>query len=664
MDGVRSAGPKHRAAAAHARKESNSPSAPSLALWPGLPCANIHLLNQSRAGPKALRTHAVVDRGETTLVDDRANMTKRVKEASDIVAVVGSYLTVQSAGGVFKAVCPFHDDTRPSLQIDPRWQNFRCWACGKKGDVFTFVSEFEKVSFKEARELLARRAGIDLEAPTPENARRAYLLDLMRWAEHAYQECLLETELGERARLYLAGRKLMGPTVRSFSLGFAPSAGDWLVRAAHSDRKDLEALREIGLTGEREAGRGHYDRFRDRLMFPIRDARGQTVGFGGRILPDSPFKDRGPKYYNSSETPLFLKKELLYGLDVARHAGATEGYLAVVEGYTDVMMAHQCGVTQVVATMGTALNESHVRQLRRFVPKVVLVFDADAGGETGVDRALEIFVGCDVELAIATLPEGLDPCDLMAAQGAEPFRAALATARDALDFKLDQMLARSTDGVEATKRVIDTVLGIMAMAPEIPGQAGQVKQELLITRLSHRLGLRQETVWARYGELKAARRRDSNRPTTAPTQPVVRPVSTKPAKATERELLQVLLAEPALVAEAYVAIRPENIEHPGLQQLLAGMYRLHEAGQVPDLDGLREIIESPALITWAIDNREAAAGTPDRGRWFREILTRLSRDLVVLRRQQLNEKLRTAKADEDRKQLLRQIQELDRPQSL
>ncbi len=197
------------------------------------------------------------------------------------------------------------------------------------------------------------------------------------------------------------------------------------------------------MVADRREGAGFFDRFRDRLMFPIRDSRGQTVGFGGRILPDSPFAERGPKYYNSSETPLFLKKELLYGLDVARQAAANEGYLAVVEGYTDVLMAHQAGVTHVVATMGTALNESHVRQLRRFVPKVVLVFDADAGGETGVDRALEIFVGCDVELAIATLPEGLDPCDLITKQGVDPFVRALRNSVDALDFKAEFAIGES-----------------------------------------------------------------------------------------------------------------------------------------------------------------------------------------------------------------------------
>src|SRR5262249_17980968 len=158
----------------------------------------------------------------------------------------------------------------------------------------------------------------------------------------------------------------------------------------------------------------------DRVLFPIRNTRGQPVAFGGRILPSSPLASRGPKYYNSSDTPLFSKSEHLYGLDQARQAADRAGYLAVVEGYTDVLMAHQMGILQVVAPMGTALNGRHVRQLRRFAPRVVLVFDADAGGTTGVDRALEIFAGQDIDLRVATLPDALDPCDLLVQQGAEP----------------------------------------------------------------------------------------------------------------------------------------------------------------------------------------------------------------------------------------------------
>ncbi|GIW85100.1 MAG: hypothetical protein KatS3mg107_0760 [Gemmataceae bacterium] len=362
---------------------------------------------------------------------DPVELTKAIKAACDIVSVVGSYLTLKPAGATFKGLCPFHDDTRPSLDVDPRRQRYRCWACGAYGDVFQFVMAMEKVDFREARAILARRAGIRLEDESssgPASQRRRWL-EVLQWAQQRYHECLRESDLAETARKYLGERGLHGGTVRDFGLGYAPLAGEWLLQQARRDLIDPQILVETGLLLARQENRGWFDRFRDRIMFPIRDPRGQVIAFGGRILPSSPLATRAPKYYNSAETPLFSKSEVLYGLDRARPAAVSAGYLVIVEGYTDVLMAHQCGFAQVVATMGTALTARHISLIRRFVPKVILVFDADAGGLTGTDRALELFLTHDLEVAIATLPPGLDPCDLLAqSHGPTLFAQALASA--------------------------------------------------------------------------------------------------------------------------------------------------------------------------------------------------------------------------------------------
>lgn len=598
------------------------------------------------------------------MADERGGLTRQIKEASDIVAVVGSYVSLVPAAGVFKCVCPFHNDTRPSMQVDARYQNYKCWSCGKKGDVFTFVQDFEKVSFLEAREILAKRAGINLEDVPVENVRRVKQLDAIKWAADLYQECLLADqentsgELGERARKYLGERKLTGATVRAFGLGFAPPSGDWLVHKAKEAGKDFEILREVGLIAERAHKGGYYNRFQDRVMFPIRDARGKPVGFGGRILPDSPLADRGPKYYNSTETPLFSKKDLLYGLDLARHAGAHAGYLAVVEGYTDVMMAHQYGVANVVATMGTALNESHVRQLLRFAPKVVLVFDADEGGEGGVDRALEIFVACDVDLAIATLPEGLDPCDLLTAQGKEPFQKALSNAVDALEFKLTQALATAGGSLENTKRVVDSVLKLMAYAPELPGNASNVKHELIVTRIAQRLGLRQETVWARFGELKVEKKKEATRRPAGDRGeiPAPAPARTAPADPLEIYLMELLLADETLVPEAYAEIRPEDVLHPGLQKLLAGLYQLLEAGEPPEIDGLRAKINHPALAAKAMELQEVGRAVANRGAALRDVFERFRERRRDLGTRQLKDKLVAPATHEEGLALLGKLQ--------
>jgi DNA primase len=604
---------------------------------------------------------------------DPVELTRQIKAACDIVGVVGGYLALTPAAGTFKALCPFHQDSRPSLDVDPRRQRYRCWACGKHGDVISFVQEMEKVGFREARQILATRAGIKLdEQVSPQDEARIRLLGVMRWAQERYQNCLLNDAVAEPARKYLGERRLSGKTVRDFGLGFAPIAGDWLVQLAAADRVPPDVLVEVGLIAARQENRGYYDRFRDRVMFPIKDVQGRAVGFGGRIMPESPYASRAPKYYNSSETPLFSKSELLYGLDLARHAGAAAGYLAVVEGYTDVMMAHQCGVPQVVATMGTALNARHVAQLRRYVPKVVLVYDADAGGMTGVDRALEIFVGQDVELAVATLPEGLDPCDLLVRpEGVDTFKRVLTSAADALDFKLNRLLERDPNpAVETTRRIIDEVLGIMAAAPPLPSKASQVKQELIVTRLAHRLGLRQETVWARFGELKNERRRKDQQQVhkAAPAMPAAARVSkpagghptprSDPRFACEQQLIELLLAEPGLVPRAAAAVAPDDLAHTGVRRLLAEMYAVQAAGGTPDLDALRERLKDrPDLFEAAQQRHFVGSSMQDRDQWFERVVRRHAELKVEAEKRAVAERLKSADDEDEAVELLRELQQ-------
>ncbi len=570
---------------------------------------------------------------------DRANLTRQIREANDIVAVVGSYLSIRRAGKDYVAICPFHNDHHPSLRISPGFQNFRCWSCGEKGDVFDFVQKIEKIGFLEARHILAERAGISLDqlgaGPNPGKLR---LLEAMKWAEEQYRECLLQEHHdvtipnADQARQYLGERKLTGTTVRKFGLGYAPADRGWLTRRARETKQDFQVLLELGLLLERNDNQGFFDRFQDRIMFPIRDVRGQTVGFGGRILPDSPFAARGPKYYNSSDNPLFKKSDLLYGLDFARHEGASEGFLAVVEGYTDVMMAHQFGITNVIATMGTALTERHVAQLSRYVPRtsryvprIVLVYDADEGGKNGVDRALELFISQDVELAIATLPDGLDPCDLLVQQGADAFRNALRNAEDALDFKLNQLLERERErGIEGQRRVIDAILGIMALAPEMPGQNFRLKCELILTRIAQRLMVDLNTVQRRYLEIKQARKKEAER--SVSEQPAKEDSAENeaprsgPAPQLEVQLLQLVLADSKLVAQAMDEVPAADLTHPGLRKLLDGLYQLEREGEIADIDGLRSLVPNPALIAKAMELMDVGQMNTEREKWLRVVL--------------------------------------------
>jgi DNA primase len=584
------------------------------------------------------------------LADDRV---KQVKEANDIVDVIGGYLALRQVGATYKGLCPFHDDNRPSFDVDRTRNRYRCWACGKFGDVISFVQEFEKVPFREALELLARRAGITLEddGRASQGPGRAALIDVMRWAAKQFADCLLDSQEAEVARRYLGERGLRGDTVRRWGLGYAPDSWHWLLGLAEEDRVPLDLLQTVGLIGQRQGAEGYYDRFRDRVLFPIRDVRGQAVGFGGRVLPGTRAAEQGPKYYNSSDTPLFSKSEQLYGIDQARTAAEKVGYLAVVEGYTDVLMAHQCGICQVVATMGTALNERHVRQIRRFVPRVVLVFDADAGGDTGVDRALQLFASQDMELSIATLPAGLDPCDLLVKDGPEPFHRVLESAVDALEFKLTQEASRQdVTTVEGARHVIDGVLGVIALAPAMPGEAGAVKTQLMINRIARRLALKEETVWARLEELRRSRRE------TRPSRRDEPPRASAPAPLEERQLLEVLLAEPALVMKARASLPIDEISHPGLRRLLAGLYELDESGRPATLDKLRSGLDGSPLLNKAFELQANGLEQPRRDEVCADLLIyfQVRREKSI--KQRLHGQLQAATDHEAARELLRRLQ--------
>lgn len=582
---------------------------------------------------------------------DRDALKQQIKEANDIVDVVGAYIPLRPKGPTFMGLCPFHDDSRPSFDVDPRRQRYRCWACGKHGDVFNFVQEHEKVSFPEALEILARRAGISLEKiqKNPTGPSKTGMLDVMKWAAEQFQACLLDSPQAEAARKYLGERKLSGETVRKFGLGFAPDSWEWLVAQAANAQQSAEMLETVGLIAKRKEGRGYYDRFRDRVMFPIRDIQGRIVGFGGRILPSSQVSDPGPKYYNSSETPLFSKSDQLYGIDLARHAAAKTGYLAVVEGYTDVLMAHQHGIGQVVATMGTALNARHIKKLRGVAQRVVLVFDADEGGEGGVDRALDVFVKNDLDLRIATLPEGLDPADLFVQRGAEEgtrifLEAVEKNAIDVFEYKLQRVWVRhSGQGLEGQRRAAEEMLGILALTPN----ERSVKLELMVNRIAHRLLIKEETVWTRLKELRSKVEganlagSASDRMVEQREDPTEEPRSA-PALPHERELVEILLADPNLVARASSELPCEEVEHPGLRNVIEALYRLHAEGLPADLDHLRERLNNERLWDRLHDLQLRGLDYPDRLDVWNKVLTRFRERRETRRKQEIKNQLQDA----------------------
>ena len=565
---------------------------------------------------------------------DWDDLKQRIKEASDIVDVVGGYVPLQARHGTFKGLCPFHDDHNASFDVDPRRQRYRCWACSKIGDVFSFVMEHERVDFREALELLARRAGISLEKvrKTPSGPDRGAMLDVLGWAQEQFARNLLDDPGAEPARAYLTDRGLAWETVETWGLGFAPDSYEWLSARAVNEGRSPELMEVVGLVAKRTERPGYFDRFRNRVIFPIRDPRGQVVGFGGRVLPNTDTESpgtTGPKYYNTAETPVFSKKTLLYGLDLAQKEVAKTGTLAIVEGYMDVLMAHQHGIRNVVAPMGTALTADHLRKLRGLAQKIVLVFDADKGGSTGVDRALELFVGQKIDLRIGVPPEGLDPCDVLVKEGPEAMQKILDGATDVFEFKLKQVWPKAGN-VEQKRAAVDKMLTILSAAPEL----GDHKVALMVQKVADRLAIVEEKLWRQLRELhrdRLARSRqqtarteayEAQQPSETAETAEPEPERSAPAASHERELIEVLLAEPNLVCRAMKDVPADTIEHGSLRRILVALYGLQAGGRTPDLDRLREQLDNERLLQKVFELQDRGLNHRDRNVAYEQIVGR------------------------------------------
>ena len=407
--------------------------------------------------------------------------------------VVGSRVQLTKAGREYKACCPFHTEKTASFWVSPEKQFYHCFGCGAHGTALRFLMDYDHMSFPEAVEDLAGRLGLTVPhegGGSSPDAHNAPLYDLMARVGHYYAEALAANA---RAGQYVAGRGLNAETVQRFALGYAPDAWNAVLSRFGTQEADRRALASVGLIIERSGGRteGHYDRFRDRIMFPIRDSRGRTIAFGGRVL------ERGePKYLNSPETPLFHKGHELYGLYESRISGGTLRRLVVVEGYMDVVRLHQAGITYAVATLGTSTTADHLKRIFRLVREVVFAFDGDRAGRSAAWRALqhalpEAREGREIRFLF--LPEGHDPDSLVGAEGREAFEQRLDGALPLSEY-LVRELSAETDIVHADgrARLAETARPLIGKVP-----AG-VYRELLIARVAEVVGLpaeRLEALW-------------------------------------------------------------------------------------------------------------------------------------------------------------------------
>ena len=532
---------------------------------------------------------------------------EQIRQAVDIVDLTGSYMALRRQGRGYVAICPWHDDTRPSMQINPERQSFKCWVCDIGGDIFSFLMKIEGIDFREALEMLADRAGIDL-APRRQQGEqdsqfdRRNLYKAMAWAEGEFHQCLLKSPEAEVARQYLLDRDISQESIENFHLGFSPNSWDWLLGRAKQAGGAPAVLERVGLVAKRQSGEGFYDRFRGRLMFSIRDPRERPIAFGGRVLPgvgeENPDRPEA-KYINSPETPLFSKSGQLYALDLAKDGINQEQGIVVMEGYTDVIMAHQHGITNAVAVLGTALGDRHVPLVRRFTDRITLVLDGDEAGQKRtmqiLDELLALFVAQEIDLQILTLPTGCDPCDVISSQGSEAFRQLLSTSVDALEHKIAAVTngLALAPGTHASAQAVEEILGTVARAIPEGGSSttvGLVREQQVMSRLARQFGIGEDTVRTRLTAIRRdraskSRPKFSDRQQEPATQALQR-TDRLVLAAWEKELLELLLHHPEVLPQLETGLVAEEIPNAFCRQIYEHSLTLHHAGSAVSFEQL------------------------------------------------------------------------------
>jgi DNA primase len=523
---------------------------------------------------------------------------EELRERADIVEVVSEYVQLKKAGRYLKGLCPFHDEKTPSFHVDPARQLFHCFGCGEGGNVYGFLMKKEGLDFREAVETLAQRYGFRLHYQGSEaegkrrEGRRERLIALHQLAVESYGG-LLRGEAGEKARSYLEGRGMQEEGWREFRLGYAPPQWDFLYRRAVKNGFTPQEIAESGLFVRGE--KGFYDRFRDRVIFPIENRRNEVIGLGGRIMEAGE-----PKYLNSPETPIYVKGKNLYNLNRAAREIAGKGYAVIVEGYTDVIFLWQAGIRNVVATLGTALGEEHFRILSRLTDRVVLAFDADAAGLDASARSLAFLESFNLDLRVLRMPPGRDPADFVREAGKEAFMQLLEESVGLLEFSVDKVLSSfDPNDVDSKKRGIKKSIDVLLNL-----NADLVAEELLL-RIADWAGADHGKVLDYYNRRKKS--------TPAVGEAGKRRVAVGAAglsgdEAAESQALGIMLRHPWLVDEFVTRLDEEFFTHRERRQVVRLLLEMHAEGFIPGLqEGGQEVEVESAVQKQLVGRLEGSA---------------------------------------------------------
>jgi DNA primase len=600
----------------------------------------------------------------------------KVLAATDIVQLVGASVKLARKGRDFWGCCPFHSEKSASFKVSPERQFFYCFGCKENGNAIDFVMKRDRVAFVDALRTLGEAAGIEMPrsgASREKSGERQALLDAHSAACSFFEKLLAHPQQGLGARQYLEKRGITEESVKRFQIGLAADAWDGLLRGPVGKKFPPPQLAMAGLAKKRDKGDGYYDTFRNRLMFPIRDESSRVIAFGGRVMPGS---QDPAKYLNSPETPLFSKSRCVFGLDVARQKIVETRTAIVVEGYTDVVVAHQYGVSNVVSVLGTAMTEQHVSTIRRFADRIVLLFDADIAGDAAVDRAVGLFLTQPVEIAIASMPPETDPDEFLLKEGAEEFQRLMSTASDALTYKWKQLARRfeASDDLTSRQKALEEYLQVLADARG-SGPVDALRWGQALSRVSRLTEIPVDDLNRRFASAKNPPRRI---PPTGPggagtparsgndgpggnSAGAGKAAPRKPLDATARAeqwILGILLMEPGRWMKVQRAVHLEDFADPANRRL-AELYWEHQRheGEPVFNEFLGELGSfDPALVERAVEavaemetlagpEGESGSDRPDHDHTLREAIAHIERARTVREEQKLLAELRRTSLD-------------------
>jgi DNA primase len=504
-----------------------------------------------------------------------------LRNQADIVRIVSEYVSLKKKGRDYAACCPFHNEKTPSFYVSPTKHIFKCFGCGKAGDVFTFVMEIEGCPFPEAVKIVADKCGVQVPAAEDSgdfeerDRQRADLMQLNQWATEFFEQNLAETAEGRRALDYLAQRGVTDETRKAFRLGYAPNSWDAMGNFLRSRGASRTQIERSGLVSLKESG-GFYDRFRSRLMFPICDTQGRIVAFGGRILGAGE-----PKYLNSPETAVYTKGQHLFGLNHARDEIRRRDFAILVEGYLDFLIPFQAGVKNLVASLGTALTENQARLLGRYARRIVVNFDPDSAGVAATKRSLELLLAEAFKVNVLTLPDNLDPDEFIRAHGSEGYLKLLKGSLPFLDYIVEEAVQSNDQTRPAGK--VETINAIL---PYLRLVKDRIERAEHFERIADRLKIDSRLIREEFKKAAETRlERVSERAFKAS-------IAVKPA---ERKLLEILLNAAAVRRQMLVQMAEEDYEGLRTAQLFRLIFEFERQGAEATYPSLSQALDDEDL---------------------------------------------------------------------